>query len=393
MKLQENRPNVSEAVLLDACFLTNQITAFRKDQFPQSEWPKNRLDCDRLKASWRLYHASHWHFDSDSQPIGVDQDYQGVILINHEEKQVILAHRGLQLESIANLVSGLVIGTKRCPDIAKAAIAFCDIARNCAQQHQYQLIHTGFSMGGYLSQITGAYANHHSPGSGTVICFEAAGAAPAIEFCGYNDNRNNTVNYVTAPNVVNTCNRHYGFLRQIDEFKGHNFYLKSHLKPQLVNNKVTLNLDDIDETTAALFEEILWLTIHYHRPDVLGRALTQADALQFVPIHAWPVSTISLETVAAKELPTAVAENTSYGMILNNIIKNSRVIRNLAGYEGCNTLTYNLPCPDIIYTPQTHPEVFCEASSTMQATSHNPYAAIVDNDNKPEEPYDPCVLM
>ncbi len=392
MKLQENNPEISEAVLLEACFLTNEIGIFKKDQFHQYEWPKDGLDFfKRLKTSWQLYHASHWDFDHDLKSIGVEQDYQGVILINHELKQVILAHRGLQLESVANLVAGLVIGTKNCPPIAKSAIAFCDIARNYSQQQQYKLIHTGFSMGGFLSQITGAYANNHNSGSGTVICFEAAGATPAIEFCGYNDNRENTINYVTAPNIVNTCNVHYGFVRQIDEFKGHNFYLKSHIKPKIVNGRVTLNLDDIDKVTAELFHNILGLTIIYHSKKLLLKVIKN-DAFQYVPIHSWPVAKIDLETVAIKEMPTAVKVKCSYGFVVDQIIQNSTEIRNLAGYEGCNALSYNLSVPDVIYS-QTPTEVFCRASSTLQATLENPYAAIVDNDKNPEEKYDPCVLM
>lgn len=68
MKLQKNSPGISEAVLLEACFLTNGITAFKKNQFPESEWPKGLLGSfNKLKAGWYLYHASHWDFDNDLQ--------------------------------------------------------------------------------------------------------------------------------------------------------------------------------------------------------------------------------------------------------------------------------------------------------------------------------------
>lgn len=108
---------------------------------------------------WKLHHASHWA-QNDLPPIGLEENYRGLILFCPTLQKVLLVHRGLQLTSPENLADGLSIAANKIPKIVDPALLLSKIASEFADRHEHELIHTGFSLGGFLAQITGAHCHH-----------------------------------------------------------------------------------------------------------------------------------------------------------------------------------------------------------------------------------------
>src|SRR5690242_3156845 len=99
------------------------------------------------------------------------------------------------------------IGTGDIPNIVLVALKMCDIAIQIANNRSCDLYHTGFSMGGFLAQVTATYCNHKYSKHNQAICYDPPGAFPTISQLGLhsedNSNRENITIYVTCPNVVN----------------------------------------------------------------------------------------------------------------------------------------------------------------------------------------------
>ena len=121
---------INDFILLTACELVTVIHEYRYDPYfnqlakTDARTP-NGVSYDEIPSSlqvlkdsgWLLCTASHWN------NIGLDNAYQGVVLINSQQKLALLAHRGMQL-LIPNLANCLQIGAKKLPRIVKWVTKF-----------------------------------------------------------------------------------------------------------------------------------------------------------------------------------------------------------------------------------------------------------------------------
>ncbi|MDQ2993906.1 MAG: DUF2974 domain-containing protein [Pseudomonadota bacterium] len=354
----------SEWLLLRVIDLVSDIENYPFAEFEQGIAP--RVFAELKALSWELYRASHWTLSDQSVAIGIDHDYLGIILVNHTAQQIILAHRGLQLTSLKNLVAGLTIGNKQSPEIVESALQFCEMALTFAEQHNYTLHHTGFSLGGFLAQVTGAHCNHKARKHNSVVCFDAPGATPTITSKAYADNPANTINYVTAPNVVNTSNQQYGYVRQIKAYHGKNIYLTATLKPHIVDNRTTLHVEHPSDATIDVFKEIIYSTVDTHDHDALKNILGTATGFDYTPVQGWPLSSLTFENIEAplEKIPLKLA-----GWIVEMLLAQAKEILTLAGHGDCNAVSYQLKTPTVYLHNNEQPEIFCVTSNELAASN------------------------
>lgn len=198
--------------------------------------------------------------------------YYGVIYQNTTDKQLVLAHRGTQIEgeNITQKLTGLFcnkdsdlqtdirgIFGKNLVTQQIRAYEFTQKAVNYAKELSYHLSITGHSLGAWLSEMSGYYCyrdfnypevkiiNFDSPGSVAHMSnFEVNIKNYETEF----DIKNiDITTYLSAPNLVNCCNQHMGKVYR--------------LFPDI------LNLNNIDQTY------LEWL----YRIPILGRKLKNND--------------------------------------------------------------------------------------------------------------------
>jgi hypothetical protein len=163
-----NHP-ITDRELLTACRLTMEISVYylapeipgvlsplllKYDarQSPQLTASLSEEKPDSLqlleKQGWQIVNASHW------MGIGDISAYQGVILINHSRKAVLLAHRGVQFIGTSLFADLHIDSQSHVPKIINDAIAMGENATQLANHSSYELFHTGFLTGGFLAQIT-----------------------------------------------------------------------------------------------------------------------------------------------------------------------------------------------------------------------------------------------
>ena len=131
--------------------------------------------------------------------------------------EVVIAHRVTCFDEKGNILADIQIAQQRPPKIlqvAKVYIAelfalinsngFTIEGRRTFQKRPIrQITHIGFSLGGF---IAGACACLSRCNYVRAVTFDAPGAA-YLEFTGRNKKSDRVINYVTVPNLVNTCNR------------------------------------------------------------------------------------------------------------------------------------------------------------------------------------------
>lgn len=179
--------------------------------------------------------------------------YYSVIYQNITNKQLVLAHRGTQIEgnNIMDKLAGLFSNKDSCLQtdfrgiFGKNLVAqqlksyeFTKQAVNYAKEKGYNLSITGHSLGAWLAEMSGYYC-HRDFGYPEVkiINFDSPGSVAHmnnfeinIKNCETEFDINNIdiTTYLSAPNLVNACNQHIGKVYR--------------LFPNI------LNLDNIDQT-------------------------------------------------------------------------------------------------------------------------------------------------
>ena len=338
---------------------------------PLTPVPHKEFDLKDLDGHiWELHRASHWPHN-DQAPIGLEENYRGLTLVCHDLKTVILVHRGLQLTSAENLADGFSIAVRKIPKIVEPALLLSKIAYEYADSQNYELLHTGFSLGGFLAQITGAHCHHERQRHNKVICFDAAGAKKTIKAKGFSDNRANTINYVTAPNLVNTITPHYGVVRQICAFQEMNLYLMPELKPVVSDKAVSIDSRFPEQASFdAMRMLIMGTMLKSHNQSDMRDTLSNNASFVFKKVRSWPVSSLSFENSDHKkdDTPSAPLQDDWLG-VTTMILSLAKEILTRCGYEDHIVLQYQLSNAAVHHHQDEDQESFCHSTHKIDLST------------------------
>ncbi len=360
---------ITDKELTLACTLVGEITDYWRNHElapPHEPLLKLRKPTDIFPAipssltalsqlGWKLVTASHW---KEGVNINSENDYEGIILFHPQKKLILLSHRGMQLDSPANVANCLKIGKGDIPKIVDDAISMCNFALNMLTKAKYtncRIYHTGFSMGGFLSQITASYCNHYHREHNKTICYDAPGAKLALQTLGYNDNQNNIIIYLTHPNLVNTATPHYGYVRQINYFKEKNDYKSSQLKDIAVKKSLAIDANQL--ITGENF--LLAVSTAQSHLELFKSPFNNANNFDYSHVHSWP---LARNTFVPRSQPKnsvsapVIKSSDSFGQAMLKMahnIGNSYLetqvdqITYIAGVEDIGRIEHQLPNPDI----------------------------------------------
>ncbi|MBX9586020.1 MAG: DUF2974 domain-containing protein [Gammaproteobacteria bacterium] len=368
-----NTPETTHATPISEWLLLQAIQLVTRG-LPDTPNPNEEFDLKDLTGhTWKLHHASHWA-QNDLPAIGLEENYRGLILVCDALKKVILVHRGLQLTSPENLADGFSIGANKIPKIVDPALFFSKIACEFADSHEYELTHTGFSLGGFLAQITGAQCHHEKQRHNKVICFDAPGAKKTIKAKGFSDNRSNTTNYLTAPNIVNTITPHYGVVRQITAFQDKNLYLMPELQLLVTDKAASLDIHSPEETGVNALRMLIMGTMNFsHNQDDLRSTLACNPSFAFKKVRAWPVATLSFGRSDNKaDDATSKKLVDDWLGITSMILSLSKEILTRSGHEDFNVLNYQLPIATVHHHQDEDQESFCISTHKVGSTFFSP---------------------
>ncbi len=308
------------------------------------------------RFGWTLLTASHWKEGGVS--ISSENDYEGIILFHREKRLILLCHRGMQLNSPANIANCLRIGKGNIPKIVDDSINMCELAVRLLAKEQYndcEIYHTGFSMGGFLSQITASYCNHHYQSHNRATCYDAPGAKLAIEALGYSNNQKNIVIYLTSPNVVNTATPHYGYVRQVTHFSERNDYKDGRLRDVAVAKALAINVSQLITQENIILAGI---TADTHL-GLFNSPFNDNNNFDFLHVHSWPLACntfISRYPSTDSLKPPTFDPSDSFGKVLMTITQDvgnkyleTQVdqITWIAGVEDISSIQHQVPNPNI----------------------------------------------
>jgi hypothetical protein len=164
--------------------------------------------------------------------------YFGVIYINDETQQVVLAHRGTDsLGAILEDMKGIYFN-KTSPQKEEAFNFVADAINLVRDKQGYRLSFTGHSLGAFLAELSVFYVhNHFHFPDVNAVTFESPGSKESLKKMQSNLKpiileQLDIVGYVSYPNLINTCNKHVGTLYYIKPNLGeygwvHGWYTKN----------------------------------------------------------------------------------------------------------------------------------------------------------------------
>ncbi len=168
--------------------------------------------------------------NSEQLGIGSEYGYFGCGYYRFDETggvEVVIGHRGTCFDEGENILADLAIAEGAEPAILREAV-FQYITRLLEQdfynpdqnidsffmhgRRVSKITHTGFSLGGF---IAGACVGLSDSTMLEAVTFDAPGIGALNLAMGKPLVGSKIVNYVTTPNLVNTCNEHVGEIRKI----------------------------------------------------------------------------------------------------------------------------------------------------------------------------------
>ena len=239
------------------------------------------------------------------------QIYYGVIYVNHYKKQMVLCHKGIDADfasvfnkngQLANNFEGVLMN-KVVPQLA-ICYEVTKKANELAKEKNYYLSFTGYSNGAWLAEYSNLYSYCEFDNKKTkAVLFESPGILKREEEIQsaniysketrINLDNLNIVNYLLAPNLANSCNRHVGkvFRLFIDEDKKVNEVLESLKKVPLIGKEIVEKLK-----SSRFFLEGL-NSMFNHRN--LKRLLETFDQItgepkEFEKVLKWPIVNLSI---------------------------------------------------------------------------------------------------
>ena len=206
-------PSTHELACLSSCAYSDNIPADRVVRNHQNRYPYELGD-------WEIVER----FKIDR---GLWGGYRGVLCYNKDKNQVVLAHRGTKPSNLNSLQTDFLAITLGWTEGQSADID--DFIRtSVAHAHEKKafLYITGHSLGGWLAQVTMCILQSRMAGEQAVqqvrprthcITFDTPGASVALKYfskkyasCSQDISQQHIVNYLSAPNPVNTCRQHIG---------------------------------------------------------------------------------------------------------------------------------------------------------------------------------------
>lgn len=236
--------------------------------------------------------------------------------------EIVFAHRGtcFDIEQIGNVLADVGIALEQEPEILKdAAFLYIDKIFKCFARsdtndglycHGYEITkitHTGFSLGGFIAGAS--VALHDKDFDETyAVTFDAPGIG-ALDF-DRQQCAERIINYVTIPNVVNTCNEHVGEVRMLTAYAS---LLTTQSKRKadaftvsFKNFKLfsTENLSAIPSLADVFISHDLdTLISHIQSKDLSGHM--PFGEPQYKSVYKWPVATN--EPIFSKQKPDLLA--------------------------------------------------------------------------------------
>lgn len=180
---------------------------------------KNFIEDHEKMLKEKNLHRLRSSFDEN---INKSNGYLGtsyVKLINDSKniKKLVIAHGGTNFDQMGNIIADLDIAQRKEPEIINDAIDFEHKVLNYVKasfslEESFQIIHTGFSLGGFIASACVIKNNIYK-------CYGVTFDSPGQNYLVKNESVRNykIVNLVTHPNLVNTCNKHVGKIYQIYE--------------------------------------------------------------------------------------------------------------------------------------------------------------------------------
>ncbi|MDF2867823.1 MAG: hypothetical protein K0S11_1293 [Gammaproteobacteria bacterium] len=167
-----------------------------------------------------------------------ESDYVGAIYINNRTRQVVLVHRGTySLGSLLEDFKGVYL--KKISPQKIAVFKAIDKAIDLAKGWNCHLSFTGHSLGAFLAELS-VYYCHRSKNYPDVnaVTFESPGSRESLEELQPNLAQGkidleqlDIINYLSYPNLVNTCGHHVGTCYGLDPNLGnHGWVYIWHLK-------------------------------------------------------------------------------------------------------------------------------------------------------------------
>lgn len=310
---------------------------------------------DLVSLGWVVISNS----DASKNYIGAVNGYKGLLLANIAKKCFLLVHRGMRCET-ANIANCLMIGRMEKPPIVNDALRMCERTIQIANKYpEYEIHHTGFSMGGFLAQITATYCNHNKGGRhNKAIGYDCPGAKFVIEAEPerYGNNKENVTVYLTDINLVNTATEHYGYVKQIIEYRVGAEYSNWPKEPIQF---------DLDNLSNSIRDEVLYVchrTLETHKiEDILLLLNPHTPNIDFRKIFYWPIAqnTFYEKVSRASVTPSYSSRNSSTkfipavisasAYILDGMVRAKiKEIFNFLGEKKYSSVTHGLVNQEII---------------------------------------------
>ncbi len=179
---------------------------------------------DQLQAGYKLLENEDWEIYKIKAG---KLNYFGVIYINHQINHIVLAHRGT--DSIKALIENLYgIFLNKISLQKKEAFSLVKEAVQLAKEHCCGLSFTGHSLGAFLAELSVFYCKGELEFPNiNAVTFESPGSVDSLKTMQSNlklytivlDDLD-IVEYVSYPNLINTCNHHVGTLYMVSSDLG-----------------------------------------------------------------------------------------------------------------------------------------------------------------------------
>ncbi|MCE3237042.1 MAG: hypothetical protein K0R24_23 [Gammaproteobacteria bacterium] len=180
----------------------NRVTPYEYALMSQAAYLKTTSieisEIQSLQAKVKLTQLG-WE-ELSSQPVISDVGYCGIAYRHPVKKHIVISHRGTDFKILQNILSDLQIAILELPESQKYAKHFSESIRALDPFKEYSYSETGHSLAAIYAESNAKYFNCQA------VTFDSPGC---MEILSLSDaDQDNIINYVSAPDLVNTCGTH-----------------------------------------------------------------------------------------------------------------------------------------------------------------------------------------
>ncbi len=135
-----------------------------------------------------------------SQPMINDVGYCGIAYKHPVKRHIVIAHRGTDFKIIQNILSDLQVAILELPKSQKYAKDFSESVRDLDLFKEYSYSETGHSLAAIYAEANSKYFSCQA------VTFDSPGCVEILSLS--EAEQDNIINYVSAPDLVNTCGQH-----------------------------------------------------------------------------------------------------------------------------------------------------------------------------------------